>query len=69
MTDKQEIQKLKDGEEYTVPESDYGKAEIWRKNSLYFLFEIPTFGGEPRFVQAYRFDQIDEIIKTIDSWT
>lgn len=65
---KQEILKLKDGESYTVPESDYGKAEIWKKNSMYFLFEIPTFGGEPRFSGNYHLGKEDEIVNTINSW-
>lgn len=28
---KDEILKLKNGEHYTIPESDYGKAEVWKK--------------------------------------
>ena len=66
---KEEIKKLKDGEVYVVPESDYGKAEIWKKNSRYFLFEIPLYGGEPLFINVYRIEQLDDIIKKVDSWT
>ena len=64
-----EIEKLKDGESYIVPESDYGKAEIWLKNGTYFLFEIPMYGGIPHFEKAYGTHMIDEIIKTINGWT
>lgn len=47
--DLEEILRLKDGEEYTIPESDYGKAEVWLKNGMYFFFEIPMYGGEPQY--------------------
>ena len=69
MTEKEEILKLKDGESWIWPESDYGAAEIWYKNDFYFLFEIPTFGGEPRFSKAYHPFDIDKLIKEVQSWT
>ncbi|MCP4763071.1 MAG: hypothetical protein GY870_14945 [archaeon] len=69
MNDKEEILKLKDGEEYTIPESDYGKGEIWLKNDTYFLFSIPMYGGEPSFQKAYSLREIDEMIKEYESWT
>lgn len=54
---------------YTVPESDYGKCEIWRLWDNYLLFEIPTYGGTPIFVKSYPLSQIKEIIKEFESWT
>lgn len=66
---KQEILKLKDGESYIVPESDYGKAEVWLKNEMYFLFEIPTYGGQARYVDNYFIRHIDIMIEKINSWT
>jgi len=66
---KEEILKLKDGECWIWPESDYGKAEIWYKNETYFLFEIPTFGGEPYFLAYYTIATIPSLIKTVESWT
>lgn len=66
---KKEILQLKDGEVYIVPESDYGKAEVWLKNDMYFLFEIPTFGGQPRYVDNYIPRHIDILIEKIESWT
>lgn len=68
-TDKDKILALQDGECYIVPESDYGRAEIWFKNSSYLLFEIPMYGGEPSFVCAYGKHMIDEMIKHYESWT
>lgn len=66
---KLEIEKLKDGERYFVPESDYGKAEICRVNDIYVLFEIPLYGGEPRYSSVFPLWRIDEMIKKIDSWS
>lgn len=68
MLDKGKIIALKDGEVWIVPESDYGKAEIWLKHETYFLFEIPAFGGQPSFFKAYR-SHIDEMINDYNSWT
>lgn len=65
----EEILKLKSGDWYIVPESDYGKAEIWRLNDVYCLFEIPMYGGNPRFFKVYSKHRIDEMIKEINSWT
>lgn len=67
--DKEQILKLKDGESYIVPESDYGKAEIWLKHGKYFLFEIPMYGGQPMFSEAFPLYRIDDRIKTYESWT
>ena len=64
-----EILKLKDGECWTWPESDYGKAEIWYKNGTYFLFEIPSFGGQPSFTNSFNKFDIDVLIRVVCSWT
>ncbi|MCK4359155.1 MAG: hypothetical protein KAW92_10530 [Candidatus Cloacimonetes bacterium] len=64
-----EIAKLKDGESWIWPESDYGKAEIWLKNNLYFLFGIPSYGGAPIFYKAFEKDEINTLVKTVKSWT
>jgi len=69
MTDKEQILALRDGESYIVPESDYGKAEIWLKHERYFLFEIPMYGGMPQFSKAFGKHQIDSLIETYESWT
>jgi len=68
---KKAILELKDGDIYHWPESDYGKAEILKKGNVYLLFEIPSFGGEPIFISHYylTMTSIDELIKTVESWT
>lgn len=69
MTDKQAILNLKHGEHYIVPESDYGKAEIWRIHDNYLLFEIPTYGGTPIFFCSYSPWSINGMIKRYEGWT
>ncbi len=69
MNAKEEILKLKDNECWIWPESDYGKAEIWYKNKTYFLFEIPTFGGQPSFSNSFNKYDIDMLIDEVSSWT
>jgi len=69
MTDKDEILKLNHGECYTIPESDYGKAEIWRIWDNYLLFSIPMYGGTPSFDSSYKLSSIDKLLQTVESWT
>ena len=64
-----EIKKLKDGECYIIPQSDYGKAEVWLKNNVYFLFEIPFFGGEPVYSKHYYRYQLSLLVQDVESWT
>ncbi len=67
--DKENILKLKQGEMYLIPESDYGKAEVYLINDRYFLFGIPMYGGEPWYNDNYKKEQIDELLKVVYSWT
>ena len=66
-----EVIKLKHGESWTYPESDYGKAEILYQYGTYFLFEIPNFGGEPSYTGEFANykDGIGALIKEIERWT
>ncbi len=67
---KEEILKLHHGQCYTVPESDYGKAEIWKIWENYFVFEMSMYGmSTPSFAKTYRTGQEEEIVELINSWT
>ena len=68
MNIKEEILKLKHGEKFIIPESDYGKAEIWFINDIYVLFAIPYLGGEPYFQDTYYKTQIDALIDNVSTW-
>lgn len=65
---KSEIIKLKHGEKFIIPESDYGKAEVWFINDIYVLFEIPYMGGDPIFNDTYTKGQIGMLIDNVLSW-
>ena len=69
MNDKEQILSLKHGEVYTIPESDYGKAEVWRIHDDYLVFEIPMYGGNPSFISRFTKYTMDAGINEIDSWT
>lgn len=66
---KEEIEKLNSGERYIVPESGYGKAEVWRINNVYVVFEIPMFGGEPYYLGTFSLVEIEEVIYRINNLT
>jgi hypothetical protein len=66
---KQEIEKLKHGESFIVPESDYGKAEVYRINDVFVVFSIPLFGGQPFYDETFGIARIDEMIEHIESHT
>ena len=69
MNAKEEILKLKNGQCWIWPESDYGRAEIWLINDVYFLFEIPSFGGKPMYNDYFFKESLDALIVIVNSWT
>lgn len=62
-----EIALLKSGERYIVPEGDYGKAEVWRINGVFVLFEIPMYGGNPIYNGTHY--SLTTLITEINKWT
>ena len=69
MNHKEQIENLKDGESYTIPEGDYGRGIVWKQYTAYFLFSIPIYGGEPVFHKWYNSLQVDKMIEEFESWT
>jgi hypothetical protein len=69
MNEKEEILNMEEGKPYYFNMCNGGGAEIWKINGLYFLFEVPLFGGMPRYYTCYGITAIDEMIKTYKSWT
>ncbi len=69
MTPKEHILNLKSGETWIWPESDYGKAEIFRYRDVFVLSEIPMYGGEPRYAGMFLLNGIDLLINRVESWT
>ena len=68
---KDKIRDLKHGQRFIWPESDYGRAELWRINDAIFLFSIPMYGGSPNFERAYECtgDYVNRIYDNVESWT
>jgi hypothetical protein len=66
---KESILAIKDGESLYLNLGEESGAEIWLKNDRYFLFEIPLYGGMPRFYNCYTLRDVDSIINAIQSWT
>lgn len=64
----QKISILKTGECFLVPEGDYGKAEIWRIHKKLFVFEIPQYGGEPKFYDSYPVSLAAAVADVVLSW-
>ena len=63
------IQSLKEGETYTIPESDYGKADVEYRGGLYYFYEIPQFGGEPYFFGKCNLQGLKDMIEEIYNLT
>jgi len=67
---KDKILALKDGEVCDWPLGEESGAEIWLKNEQYFLFEIPLYGGQPRYSGVCSCKHsVDRLIEEVRSWT
>lgn len=65
---KQKIKALKHLECWTYPLSDYGRAEVWRMHNNFIVFEIPQFGGTPRFGFGCNENCINYLLREIEKW-
>jgi hypothetical protein len=63
---RKEIEALQDGESFIWPESDYGRAEIWKKNEMFIVFSIPMYGGYPCFEAALK--RPWEVVEMVAGW-
>ena len=46
-----------------------GGGEVHRIWDTLFLFEIPQYGGEGRFVQAFGLDEVERLVDLARTWT
>lgn len=62
---------LDDNKTAYCPLGEDAAAEVLCYNDYLFLFEIPPYGGEPRFVEAYpqKFLDVKKLIEEIKRWT
>ena len=49
--------------------SEEGGGEVHRIWNTLFLFEMPQYGGEGRFAQAFRLDEVEELVDLAYTWT
>lgn len=43
--------------------------DVYRIWDMLFLFEIPLYGGEGRFIGAFNLDEVEKLVKTAHTWT
>ena len=63
------IAELKNGENYIISLGEESGAEIWKINSIFILFEIPMYGGNPVYSDTYPLYRLEEMVKKVYSWT
>ena len=66
---KENILNLKDGEMYFISTGEEAGGEIWLKNDVYFLFEVPQYGGTGMYSSHYSKHYIDDLINVVLGWT
>ena len=67
-TNLQKIKKLKHLKFCYINWSEESSALVYRIENVYILFEIPLFGGEPRYSGTFQEGDEDNIIKIVDRW-
>ncbi len=53
----------------SIPEGDYGFAEIYKIHDTIFVFLIPLYGGKPSYYKSYKRHSIDVLISDLKSIT
>jgi hypothetical protein len=46
-----------------------GGAEVYRLNDVFILFEVPQYGGEPRFQCTFGEHEAEAVVDLAHSWT
>ncbi len=67
-TNLEKIRILKHLESLYLNRSEESGALIYRVEDVYVLFEIPAYGGEPRYYDTFHEGDEAEMIKTLDGW-
>lgn len=63
------ISALPEGIRLHISLGEEAGAEVVKVHDIYLLFEIPMYGGEPRYTNLYRHHEVGRIFKEIRSWT
>jgi hypothetical protein len=46
-----------------------GGGEVLKVYDVYVLFEVPQYGGQPRYVGTYLEDELNKLVDMAYSWT
>jgi len=64
----QKLRNLKPSQSCSVQWFRDGGGEVHRVYDVYVLFEIPQYGGKPRYIGTYGQNQLSELVDTVYSW-
>ena len=68
--DKEKLKKLCSwSEDCYINWREAGGGQVFRARDQWFLFEIPQYGGEGRYVGAFSLDELDKLLDIAYSWT
>ena len=67
MSEKEKIKNMKEGDTIFVNMFQDGGVQIHKYNYEYLLYEIPLYGGNPRFFGIFK--NIDKMIEEYQRWT
>ena len=63
--DLEAIRGLQVGETAYVNWFEEGGGEVVRRGDLYYLYEIPQYGGEGNFEKTYSYAELEELVKYV----
>ena len=67
MDDLKKLKLMRDGDTELFNMVNDGGAEVHKFNGIYFLFEIPLYGGKPRYYGHCETEE--KVIKIYSKWT
>ena len=67
--DADKIKSLRHGEDAFINMFQGGGCMVTYCHNMYMAFEVPLYGGEPRFERGFGENQIPELLKLAYSWT
>lgn len=67
--DRNNLKALRNGESTHINWFEGGGGEVHRVWDMYVLFEVPQYGGEPRYVDTYHKSQLEDLLEKAHEWT
>lgn len=67
--DIQDVKALLPGGNCHIFWSEEGGGEVHRIWDALFLFEMPQYGGDGRFAQAFQLDEAEKLVDLARTWT